>query len=111
MHDTSLPAFVPFATEPLGILGSLKAARRNLLEILPELAVRQPMVSGKTGIRWHMVMDPDAIRRVLLEKVDDYPKSRATKNILRPAIGDSLFIAEYCLQNLQQPLAFLSSGR
>lgn len=94
MHDTTLPAYVPFATEPLGILGSLKAARRNLLEILPELAVRQPMVSGKTGLRWHMVMDPDAIRRVLLEKVDDYPKSRATKNILRPAIGDSLFIAE-----------------
>lgn len=94
MHDPSLPAHVPFATEPLGILGSLRAARRNLLEILPELAVRQPMVSGKTGIRWHMVMDPEAIRRVLLEKVDDYPKSRATKNILRPAIGDSLFIAE-----------------
>lgn len=94
MHESSLPAYVPFATEPLGILGSLKAARRNLLEILPELAVRQPMVSGKTGIRWHMVMDPDAIRRVLLEKVDDYPKSRATKNILRPAIGDSLFVAE-----------------
>ena len=38
MHDTSLPAYVPFATEPLGIFGSLKAARRNLLEILPELA-------------------------------------------------------------------------
>ncbi|WP_299355920.1 cytochrome P450 [uncultured Shimia sp.] len=94
MHDPSLPAYVPFATEPLGIMRSLKAARRNLLEILPELAVRQPMVSGRTGIRWHMVMDPEAIRRVLLEKVDNYPKSRATKNILRPAIGDSLFVAE-----------------
>ena len=94
MTDTPLPAHVPFATQPLGIFGSLRAARRNLLEILPELAVRQPMVSGKTGIRWHMIMDPGAIRSVLLEKVDDYPKSRATKNILRPAIGDSLFIAE-----------------
>ncbi|SHJ80962.1 Cytochrome P450 [Shimia gijangensis] len=94
MSDPTLPAHVPFATQPLGLLGSLKAARRNLLEILPELAVRQPMVSGRTGIRWHMVVDSEAIRRMLLENIDNYPKSRATKNILRPAIGDSLFIAE-----------------
>lgn len=94
MSDPTLPAHVPFATRPLGLWGSFQAARRNLLEILPELAVRQPMVSGKTGIRWHMVVDPDAIRRMLLENVDNYPKSSATKNILRPAIGDSLFIAE-----------------
>ncbi|NKW91872.1 cytochrome P450 [Rhodobacteraceae bacterium R_SAG9] len=90
----TLPVHAALATEPLGLFGSLKAARSNLLSILPELAVRQPMVSGRTGLRWHMVMDPGAIRRILLEKVDDYPKSKATKNILRPAIGDSLFIAE-----------------
>ncbi|MDP2579668.1 cytochrome P450 [Shimia thalassica] len=94
MHDPAFPAYVPFATEPLGLMGSLRAARANLLSILPELAVRQPMVSGRTGIRWHMVMEPGAIRRILLENVDNYPKSKATKNILRPAIGDSLFIAE-----------------
>ncbi|MBO9400072.1 cytochrome P450 [Shimia sp. R9_3] len=90
----ALPVHAKLATEPLGLWGSLKAARNNLLSILPEIAVRQPMVSGRTGLRWHMVMDPGAIRQMLLEKVDDYPKSRATKNILRPAIGDSLFIAE-----------------
>ncbi|MEQ9695848.1 cytochrome P450 [Shimia sp. SDUM112013] len=94
LDNNTLPAHVPFATEPLGLLGSLRAARSNLLTILPELAVRQPMVSGRTGIRWHMVMEPGAIRRILLENVDNYPKSKATKNILRPAIGDSLFIAE-----------------
>ncbi|KPA20576.1 putative bifunctional P-450/NADPH-P450 reductase 2 [Shimia sp. SK013] len=92
--DRKPPVFVPLATEPLGLMGSLKAARSNLLSILPEIAVRQPMVSGQTGIRWHMIMDPGAIRRVLLENVDNYPKSKATKNILRPAIGDSLFVAE-----------------
>ncbi len=94
MDTAQLPVHVPLATQPLGVLGSLKAARSNLLSILPQIAVQQPMVSGRTGIRWHMVMDPTAIRRMLLEKVDDYPKSKATKNILRPAIGDSLFIAE-----------------
>ena len=93
--DTAaLPVRVPLVTAPLGLFGSLRAARRNVLEILPELAVRQPIVSGKMGIRWHMVMDPQAIRHILLEAVEDYPKSDVTKNLLRPAIGDSLFIAE-----------------
>ena len=69
-------------------------ARRNVLSIIPEIAVKQPMVSGKMGKRWHMVMDPTAIREMLLDRVDDYPKSLVTKNLLRPAIGDSLFIAE-----------------
>ncbi|GHD99136.1 cytochrome P450 [Defluviimonas sp. 20V17] len=90
----STPVSVPLVTRPLGLWGSLKHARRNLLEIIPEIATRQPIVSGRTGIRWHMVMDPESIRRILKEKVDDYPKSNTTKAILRPAIGDSLFIAE-----------------
>jgi cytochrome P450 len=91
---TAEPVKAPLVTTPLGLFGSLRAARSNLLDILPDLAVRQPIVSGKTGARWHMLMDPPAIRRVLLEKVDDYPKSVVTKNLLRPAIGESLFIAE-----------------
>ena len=41
-----------------------------------------------------MIMDPDAIQKILLERVEDYPKSTVTKNLLRPAIGESLFIAE-----------------
>jgi len=89
-----LPVRVPLVTEPLGLLASLRAARANILSIIPQIAVTQPMVSGKTGIRWHMVMDPPAIRRMLLERLEDYPKSGVTKNLLRPAIGESLFIAE-----------------
>ncbi|NBR91143.1 MAG: cytochrome P450, partial [Rhodobacteraceae bacterium] len=60
MSDPALPVRVPLVTEPWGILKSLSAARRNVLSILPEIATRQPMVSGKTGKRWHMVMDPGA---------------------------------------------------
>ncbi len=91
---TSLPVHVPLVTEPMGVLASLGAARRNILSIIPEIATHQPMVSGRTGKRWHMVTQPDAIRRILLEEIESYPKSLATKNILRPAIGESLFIAE-----------------
>lgn len=91
-HPT--PVHVPLVTQPMGIWKSLQAVRRNAMAIIPKIATTQPMVSGKTGKRWHMVMDPQALRRMLLERLDDYPKSDVTKNLLRPAIGDSLFIAE-----------------
>jgi cytochrome P450 len=91
---TDLPVCVPLHTQPLGIWGSFQAGRRNVLELIPEIATRVPMLSGKTGKRWHMVMDPGALRQILRDRVADYPKSEVTKLILGPAIGDSLFVAE-----------------
>lgn len=88
------PPKVAVATRPLSILGILRAARRNVLEILPSIALTQPMVSGRTVARWHMVMDPGALRRVLLDNEANYPKSKVTLRMVRPAIGDSLFVAE-----------------
>lgn len=93
-RSSDLPPRVPLASRPLGIIGSALTARRNVLELIPELALRQPMVSGRLGIRWHMVMDPAALRRVLKDRVEDYPKSEVARLILEPAIGDSLFVAE-----------------
>ncbi|MEP2781751.1 MAG: cytochrome P450 [Pseudoruegeria sp.] len=95
MPDNSpTPISVPLVSKPLGIWKSFQLSRQNLLEIIPELATRQPMVSGRTGKRWHMVMDPPSLKRILRDKLPDYPKSDVTKNILRPAIGESLFVAE-----------------
>ncbi|MFA7434042.1 MAG: cytochrome P450 [Gemmobacter sp.] len=90
----AIPVRVPLATRPLGVFGTLRAARRNVLELIPEMATRAWMVSGVTGLRWHMVMEPGALRRVLRDRVQDYPKSEVTRLILGPAIGQSLFIAE-----------------
>lgn len=89
-----LPVRVPLATEPLGIRGSLAAGRRNVLELIPEIATHAPILSGRTGKRWHMVMEPEALKRVLRDNLANYPKSLVTKLILGPAIGDSLFVAE-----------------
>jgi len=89
------PPKVKLVTEVWGPIKSLMAARRNILEIIPEAATKQPIVSGRTGgVRWHMVMEPKAIGRILNENLDIYPKSDVTKNLLKPAIGDSMFIAE-----------------
>lgn len=89
-----IPARVPLHTEPMGIFASFRAGRRNVLELIPEVATRLPILSGRTGRRWHMVMDPEALRHILRDRVEDYPKSLVTKLILGPAIGQSLFVAE-----------------
>jgi len=97
MQDRSpagLPVQVPLHTRPKGVWESFLTARRNLLELIPEIATRQPIISGRTGKRWHMVMDPGANRQILKDRIENYPKSDVTKMILAPAIGDSLFIAE-----------------
>ena len=88
------PARVALHNRPMGILASARAGQKNVLELIPELATRQPMLSGRTGKRWHMVMDPGALKRVLRDRVEEYPKSIVTKLILEQAIGDSLFVAE-----------------
>ncbi|MCY4305445.1 MAG: cytochrome P450 [Aestuariivita sp.] len=92
--ETSDPVSVPLVTEPWGMWRTLKEVRQNILSIIPQIATSQPIVSGKMVKRWHMIMDPTALRQVLLERLEIYPKSEVTKNLLKPAIGESLFIAE-----------------
>ena len=94
VSSTDIPVSVPLVEKPLNLWQSFRAARENIVGIIPKIATREPIVSGKTGTRWHMITDPDAIRAVVLERVEQYPKSVVTKNLLKPAIGDSLFIAE-----------------
>ena len=94
-QDTSrLPVHVDLHSVPLNMWQTLRAARRNLLDIIPRQTTEETIISGKTGRPWHIIMDPDAIRRVVLQELDAYPKSDITKVLFRPAVGDSLFIAE-----------------
>ncbi|RMF38778.1 MAG: cytochrome P450 [Alphaproteobacteria bacterium] len=100
MRDSSesdpqgIPVRAKLTRRPLGILSTLRAARRNVLEIVPELATRQPMITGRTVRRWHMIMHPRALRRVLRDNVGNYPRSVTSKRILEPGVGHSLFLAE-----------------
>lgn len=90
-----LPPHVDPHRKPLSILQSLRAARRNVLEIIPAIAYQQPIVSGRMGgARWHMVQDPAALRRIYLDNAANYPKSEVMLRMLRPAIGNSLFTSD-----------------
>ncbi|WP_223421349.1 cytochrome P450 [Tateyamaria pelophila] len=89
-----LPVRVPLVNEDWGIWKRLQMVRANVLQMIPERATSEPIASGTVGKRWHMIMDPVGVREILLDRLDQYPKSIVTKNLLRPAIGESLFIAE-----------------
>jgi cytochrome P450 len=90
----TLPPHVRPHTKPLSVLESVRAARRNVLEIIPAIAYRQPIISGRMGARWHMVQDPAALRRIFLDNAENYPKSEVMVRMLRPAVGNSLFTSE-----------------
>lgn len=89
-----LPPTVAPPGRPLSLFQTIRAARRNVLEIIPALAYRQPMVSGRLGARWHMVQDPGALKRMFLDNVGNYPKAEVMLRMLRPAVGDSLFTSD-----------------
>src|SRR5277367_2817588 len=88
------PAAAPLHKRRLSRIETALIARRNVLEIIPALAYRQPIVSGEMLIRWHMMADPGGMKRVMLDNLSNYPKSEIMRRMLRPAIGESLFNAD-----------------
>ncbi len=90
-----VPPTVTPPAKPLGMLASVREARRNVLSIIPGIAYTQPIVTGTTGpSRWHMVQGPEGMKRIFLDNVGNYPKSEVMLRMLRPAVGNSLFTSE-----------------
>ena len=89
-----IPVSAPVHRRRLSRLETAFIARRNVLEIIPSFAYRQPIVSGDILVRWHMLADPAGMKRVMLDNLANYPKSEIMRRMLRPAIGESLFNAD-----------------
>ena len=94
MSEDFIPVGAPVHRRRLSRLETALIARRNVLEIIPSYAYRQPIVSGEMLIRWHMLADPGGMKRVMLDNLANYPKSEIMRRMLRPAIGESLFNAD-----------------
>jgi cytochrome P450 len=94
MNVPFIPAAAPVHRRQLSRLETALVARRNVLEIIPALSYRQPIVSGEMLVRWHMLADPAGMKRVMLDNLANYPKSEIMRRMLRPAIGESLFNAD-----------------
>ena len=53
-----IPVGAPVHRRRLSRLEIALAARRNVLEIIPAISYRQPIVTGEMLRRWHMLADP-----------------------------------------------------
>lgn len=94
LNTPFVPVSAPVHRRRLTRLETAFIARRNVLEIIPSFAYRQPIVSGDILVRWHMMADPAGMKRVMLDNLGNYPKSEIMRRMLRPAIGESLFNAD-----------------
>src|SRR5579871_3926742 len=96
MTDTPLLAPAPPSLgERLPWWRALIAFRRNVIATWPPTAYEERVrVGGFLGRRWLLLNDPDAIRRVLVDNPTNYRRTRATIRILRPIIGQGLFLSD-----------------
>lgn len=98
--EPALPVTVAAPPRPLGLWGTFRTARRNVLELIPEPAYREPILTGGGmigvgGARWMMAMAPEWVEHVLKTRARDYPRSDVTRRVLKPREGDSLLTAEW----------------
>ena len=83
---------------PAGDLGwyqLLVTLRTNALRMWPARAYEDDILVQSFFGRQRMLLNhPDAIRHVLVENAGNYRRSPATIRILRPIVGDGLFLSE-----------------
>jgi unspecific monooxygenase len=73
----------------------LRAIRTNALEIFPQAAYHENVVVQSFLGRKRFVMNnADAIQHLLVDNIGNYRRTSATIRILRPIIGDGLFLSE-----------------
>jgi cytochrome P450 len=88
------PAPVP-RPKPLRPLALLRVLIDNPLEAWTEAHFNEPIVMGGLPfIRVAVLSDPGAIRRVLLDNCENYPKDWLQRRILSAGLSDGLLTAE-----------------
>ncbi len=92
------PFIPPRPSAPVGDMPwyrFLKAIRTNALEIFPQAAYQDDVViQSFLGRKRFVLNSADAIQHLLIENIGNYRRTSATIRILRPIIGDGLFLSE-----------------
>ena len=89
-----LPA-PPVTTRVRSQLEAFLVLRRNPLELWGQGAYEEGVIAGRfLGRDQILVNDPEAIRHVLVGNAENYGRSAGGLRILRPVIGNGLFLAE-----------------
>ena len=79
----------------LGLIGLVRALRRNPLECWTEEHFEKLLVAGGLPLAHVLVVnDPRAIRRVLLDNAGNYQKDTLQRRVLSAGLGEGLLSAE-----------------
>ena len=90
-----VPPFPEPAAEDLPTLQFASRMRNNALSGFPRRAYEEAVVRRPFLGRHSLILnDPDAIRHVLVDSHERYGRTPATLRVLRPILGDGLFISE-----------------
>jgi cytochrome P450 len=78
-----------------GRMRFLRTVISNPIAAIPRSAYREAVsVPAFAYSNIAFVSDPEVLAEVLIERVGDFPKSPIDQQIMRPAVGDSLLVAE-----------------
>lgn len=108
-EDMSDPAsYTLTAATPrrMGLLGFIRRAKRNQLELLaPELFARELVHTRLLFLESFLVNKPEYIEQVLLTNQSNYAKSQFVQRLLGPLLGKGLLTSEGALWRRQRRFA------
>lgn len=85
----------PMATRERTQVEAFLVLRRNPLELWGPAAYEHDMLAGRFLRRDQLLLNaPEAIRHVLVENHENYGRNIGTVRVLRPVLGEGLFLAE-----------------
>ena len=95
IHAETLPARVVPPTERLTTFRYLRTVVRNPLEVWPEAVYRDAVYAERfMGQDTLFVMEPDLVKRMLIDEPERYAKSDMMKRLLAPALGNGMLNAD-----------------
>jgi cytochrome P450 len=87
------PAIHP-PEHPLSGLRLISTALNNMIETWPRAVYEEPFHKQNMLGKWMFVTDPDAIRRVLLDDAENFPRGSIFQKKMKPIWREMLFTAE-----------------
>jgi cytochrome P450 len=86
------PVEAELAIEDIGLIAFAKKAGANIFSVIPDASRTQTYLRGPANI--HYVCDPEMITELLAGVGRKFPKSQFTHNVIGPAVGKGMILAE-----------------
>ena len=91
-----IPPYPPRPAKPLPVLALLRAARRNLIAIWPEVAFETDLIDYRLLRRQVVICNsPETVKQAFIDQAANHErKSPQQRHALAPLLGDGLFVSD-----------------